>query len=218
MAVVTSDGKVNLYYLLKGNVKVGDYVEYPIEYTDVYSNEYYTSITGWRVIDDGVMLGTSGNVRLVSTGIPAKWYYDSAIYKNNAEAVDVLRNDFENVNLIDNAKKSIKGSNFKVSKIANQISAMSLSDLNYAYNSICNINRDADDISILDKKDDLLYIDNLQSYYWLATAQKNDTNNIYCINVGITTGFPIARMGIRPVIYLDENQTGILESNVWKLN
>ena len=55
---------------------IGDFVEYPIEYTDVYYSEYkYTKDNGWRLLtqrknDDGTF-----DIEIISTGVPAKLNY-----------------------------------------------------------------------------------------------------------------------------------------------
>lgn len=226
--LVTSAGKAEQLQLLKGNVKVGDYIEYPIEYCDMYTEEHYTAQNGWMVIDDGVMPGTSGVVRITSTNIPAKWYYASALYADNIAAEQALLNDFENLDLVHNAEtaeaddlginQSIKGSYFKVSPIAQKVAALSISDLNYAYNAFYGANRASDDISTFGDKEDLFHIRDPGAYYWLATRNKNSTTNLHYITFyGIKEEAADMRLGVKPVIYLSENQVGILKSNVWKM-
>ena len=52
---------------------LGDYIEYDVEYTDMYTGYNFTATTGWRY------LGRSGgNSLIISTGIPLKLYYDSS--------------------------------------------------------------------------------------------------------------------------------------------
>ena len=54
------------------------YVDYNVSYTDVYTGTEYTSDTGWRLLTDlsNETAGTyTGNVEIISTGIPAKLYY-----------------------------------------------------------------------------------------------------------------------------------------------
>ena len=55
----------------------GAFIKYDVEYTDTYKNYEYTSINGWRLenyelAEDGKTLS---NVRLISTGVPARMYY-----------------------------------------------------------------------------------------------------------------------------------------------
>ena len=58
-------------------VEKGAFVQYDVEYTDVYYDSYtYTSTNGWRLLhytDNGD--GTISDVELISTGVPAKLYY-----------------------------------------------------------------------------------------------------------------------------------------------
>lgn len=231
---VSSDGKASISAVhkiedgtnvskpLKGNVKIGDYVEYPIEYMDIYSEKQYTSTNGWRVIDDGIMEGTSGCVRIISTAIPAKWEYDPAIYENNEVAVNELLNHFEDItvvvgNLTNGAK--IKGNKFKDEKFASKISTLTLADLNQIYNHVYQTNRKLNDTSLLNNDEhELFYFRNYKMfYYWLATIEEN-TNNIYTISdVNIQSEKAKSRLGIRPVIYLKEGLNGKLENNVWKI-
>ena len=65
------------------SLKVGDYVEYDVSYTDVYTDYNFTSKDGWRVLDPGVENedGTFSGVKLISTGLPAKGYYGTDIFE-----------------------------------------------------------------------------------------------------------------------------------------
>ena len=55
------------------------YVQYDVEYTDVYTETKYTKNTGWRLLTDlskHEEQGTyTGGIEIISTGIPAKLYY-----------------------------------------------------------------------------------------------------------------------------------------------
>ena len=65
----------------------GDFVEYGVEYKDVYYPDYnYSTTNGWRLMDFDYdeNTGTYSNVKLISTGIPANLYYTSE-HKNNKE-------------------------------------------------------------------------------------------------------------------------------------
>lgn len=215
---ILANGEVNFINSLVGKVKIGDYIEYPVEYTDIYSRIQYTSTNGWRVIDDGVMEGTSGFVKIISTGIPVKWHYDITKYKSGQEAVDCLLNHFEDNILLEESTngKEIKGDYFKVNQIANKVATLSLSDLNKACNALYNTNRKLDDISVIQDKYELFNLKYSQNfYYWLATVA--DDNKIYYLsdkNIQYEINF---RMGIRPVIYLENNLNYKLENNVWKI-
>lgn len=61
---------------LASQVQIGDYVDYPVYYDNVYTNNetasYKSTYTGWRVID------VSGDVvKLVSAGTPLTYYYEN---------------------------------------------------------------------------------------------------------------------------------------------
>ena len=56
------------------------YVEYDVGYTDIYTGTDYTKNTGWRLLteldDETENSGTyTGNIEIISTGIPAGLYY-----------------------------------------------------------------------------------------------------------------------------------------------
>lgn len=215
--IVSQTGKTNLVQYLKGNVKVGDYISYPIEYDDVYSEKHYTAENGWRVIDDGVMEGTSGTVRIVSAAVPAKWFYNlSEKYQNHAEAIDEVMNHFEDLDLTDKNANNIKGSYFMDDEIAENITTLTLSDLNYAYNAIYGTKRKPDSRNDLEYKTDLFYLKNID--YWLMTANLEEDEKIYGVNNGEIISDSDTRMGIRPVISLKKNQTGVEHSNLWRIN
>lgn len=66
-------------------IQKGDFVEYNVSYTDASLNYQYTTKNGWRIldyIDNGD--GTYSNVKIISTGIPAKIYYDYAESTNSS--------------------------------------------------------------------------------------------------------------------------------------
>lgn len=213
---VSKEGKVNFLVLLKGNVKVGDYVEYPMEYEDVYSEKLYTSENSWRVIDDGKMKGTSGQVRLISTGVPAKWYYNFLEYENAKIAVDRLINDFENLDLLDSLDgKLMKGKELKDETLADKITTLTLSDFNYDYNEIHKTNRKPNDISKIESIHELFFLE--KSYYWLATNHAEDDKSIYFVSKQEIKSDNDLRAGVRPVICLKENLMGTFESGRWKI-
>lgn len=219
---ISKEGEIKQLNFLKGNVKIGDYVEYPIEYTDVYSNKHYTSTTGWRVIDDGIMEGTSGYVRIISTGIPVKWFYDmKEEYVNNETAINALTNDFENITLQDNSINGVEmqGSYFKDERIADRITTLSLADYNLIHNALYKTNRELNDISPIKDSHKLLQLekDGNYYYYWLSTAKEDSETEIYCVSdEGIQVDSDV-KSGIRPVIYLKNGLEGKLENNVWKI-
>ena len=89
----------------------GSFIKYDVEYTDTfYSNYQYTNINGWRLenydlLEDGKTLS---NVRLISTGIPARLYhiYDSTQNNYSKWTTDSTK--------LEEFKKNVLGSDYKI--------------------------------------------------------------------------------------------------------
>lgn len=69
------------------------YVQYNVAYTDVYTETKYSANTGWRLITEipaaNEASGTyEGDIEIISTGIPAKLYYDYDTIKSFEKASD----------------------------------------------------------------------------------------------------------------------------------
>lgn len=69
------------------------YVQYNVEYTDVYTETEYSANTGWRLITEipaaNETSGTyEGDIEIISTGIPAILYYDYNTITNFEKASD----------------------------------------------------------------------------------------------------------------------------------
>lgn len=192
--------------LLKERVKIGDYIEYPIEYGDVYTEEYYTASNGWRVIDDGI----SGSVKIISTGVPVKFFYNSGDTSllTNFEELDELRNY---------QKEYMRASDFKVEGLASKVTTLSLADLNHLYNRLHEGNRADNEISPLEKYSELICSSHKNVYFWLATNDVNDSTKLYYVNGGSIESMSNLRLGIRMVIELNEDLTGRIEDGIWKI-
>ena len=71
--------------VVKSEIEKGAFIKYNVEYTDTYMGYEYTSINGWRL--ENYDLGSDGktltNVRLISTGMPARMYYSYNDTTNN---------------------------------------------------------------------------------------------------------------------------------------
>ena len=66
------------------SVNKGAFVEYDVAYTDAYKGYDYTTKNGWRLLDcTDNNDGTYSNVKLISTGIPARLYYSSGTSTQN---------------------------------------------------------------------------------------------------------------------------------------
>ena len=194
---------------LSGNVEIGEYVEYPFEYSDVYTEQDYSAQNGWRVLDDG---NISGSVKIISTGIPMKWSYDG----NNAEtAIQELKSDFLNTSFKTAVSRiNILGSELD-SEYAKSISSITLSELNAAYSAIKKTSRTANDISSIDSSVDLFYNSSPEAYYWVLTKQAE--KRIYYVLEGEFGSFGKMKLGIRPVIELKDGLKGVKENEFWKI-
>ena len=199
--------------LLKGNVKIGDYIEYPMGYIDVYTTADYKPTNGWRILDDGTI---SGNVRIISTGVPAKWAYDSTEYANTEEAVQKLLNCFNNDTAIGVTGEKIKESDIK-KKSAESVSVLTLRDLNLVYYLIYNPERAENSIDSLSNDDDLFNLGNFGITYWLATESIENESDIYYITLNTQIKHKkLLKAGVRPVITIKEGLSGKFENNIWK--
>ena len=209
-------GEINSLETLKGKVTVGQYIAYPVEYDDEYTNQHYTMQNGWRVIDDGTMAGTSGKIRITSTGIPILWTYDPEEVDSAQEALEDLQTNFLTTSFKSNkVGVMVKGQTFWKSEYANTITILSLADLNYAYNNLYHTDRTIDSVSSLKEDDDLFYIKDLNTSYWLNTPK--DDEDLYYVYDGKIYYDSDAKLGIRPVIELKDNLKGTFDSNYWQI-
>ena len=88
------------------------YVQYDVEYKDVYTGTQYTKNTGWRLLTDlskNEKEGTyEGDIDIISTGIPAKLYYYYSTVKSAswAEKDQNKRQEFLDKNSYQSRKES----------------------------------------------------------------------------------------------------------------
>ena len=84
ITVKNQDGTISATYVVTEvkepvqltDANIGDFVEYGVEYTDVYYNTYtYNSKNGWRLLNQTPVGNGKYDIEIVSTGIPAKLYY-----------------------------------------------------------------------------------------------------------------------------------------------
>ena len=78
--VFAKDMAGNFSYIVLSNVitiNIGDYIEYDVAYTDMFkTNNVFSKLNGWRIVDfDLNNDGTYSNVKIISTGIPARFCY-----------------------------------------------------------------------------------------------------------------------------------------------
>ena len=200
------------------NVKIGDYVNYPVEYDDIFTSKHYTYQNGWIVIDDGKVSG-SGTVKIVSAGSPVKWYYDCTQYENNEQVVNMLINDFENLDVLPSStsRDTVKANYFKNDNFATKVSSITLSDINYAYNKLNNQNRSLDSTEIL-KENNILFLKEPIVTYWLATPKSGSAQELYYFNDAEIFSDSDLRCGIRPVISLKAGLLGNYNDEVWTIS
>ena len=209
-------GCSNITVNLKGNVNVGDYINYPIEYDDTYTRVHYTSSNGWRVIDDGIMQRTSGSVKIISSHIPIKFSNNSVNYKNNVDsAIYDLTTNFENKEFYWGfTKNKVNGSYFNVSNLSKCVTTLTLEDLNCAYNLLYGTERNSNSIEALSQNDDLFCI----NQYWIASKpQENNTDMYFCVQ-GIFLREINLKCGIRPVVVLKDELEGKYNDGLWEIN
>ena len=114
-------------YVAKCKVKVekildDDYVEYEVEYNDVYSGKKYTKNTGWRLISQKQNEDGTYDIEFISSGIPVKlsygWYEIlNAIWKPDASTKNEYVNKFYNSASSRNATYAAAGLYYNFEKI-----------------------------------------------------------------------------------------------------
>ena len=94
----TNYGTINVSVIKNEHIADKSYVDYNVSYTDVYTGTEYRSDTGWRLLTDLSSTEESGtyegDIEIISTGIPAKLYYNYSKIK-----------DFEIENDLNNSTK-----------------------------------------------------------------------------------------------------------------
>ena len=143
-------------------------------------------------------------MKIISTGIPIKWKEDNNTYSTLSESINALKNDFGNLVFIgDTLRTKVYPNTYIINDLTNKISTITIEDIE-------NIGEDSE----------LLKCSETGDYeYWIAsTTDSNDEAYYYSSESGIVTtnkrGF---RTGVRVVIYLNENLTGILNKNTWEI-
>lgn len=119
------------------------YVQYDVEYDDIYTGKRFSRNTGWRLITQEQNEDGTYNIEFVSTGIPCKlcygWYeIGKAVWKPTADLKNQYVNRFYNTTSNRNATYAAAGLYYNFDKILfrNKISNVS-SDFNIGgYNKI----------------------------------------------------------------------------------
>lgn len=213
---VWTDNIERLPYLVS-KVKVGDYVNYPVNYTDVTG----TTMTGWRVI---YVDEDTETIRLVSAGIPMTYNH----YKDNSLSVTNLTKDFTEIAVTGTANTYAESgfasdilktfSNKYTAKNGNEpnVRAMNANDISEV------IGTQADNgTNVSDAKWNRLFAVGGNKSYWLATAYSLNTQNMLMVRTidGKISNGASGAYGVRPVVTLKANvrTTGLDNQNVWKI-
>lgn len=199
---------------LASQVQIGDYVDYPVYYDNVYTDNgkanYKSTYTGWRVID------ISGDVvKLVSAGTPLAYYHGN----NSANTVTALTTNFLTTTYAGNKQDGI------YSYYLSLQSAFGGAAAKYT-----------DSVRSIDKSDlekvigeEITYgfgirrygslVDN-GTYYWLATAYYGSSVWSVYGNYGGVYNFTNATCGVRPLVSLKSSvkTRGRNISGVWQLD
>ncbi len=199
---------------------IGEYVEYNVSYIDMYvadidinteGNQGFTASNGWRILDVETKNadGSYSGVKIISTGIPAKLYYNfqnpeswwgtedqikelygsiqaSKQAKNVCAATGLIKN-FELLPLTANSSGIKTGNDFKTNK-ALELHNLTLIEMNNAINKInCNNDRKKDELDEF-RNYDIFYLRGLKLFnfgnsayprYWYATPNLDNDNDLY---------------------------------------
>ena len=209
-------------------LKVGDYVNYPVNYDNVSSDSSTAIYNGWRVISKNVDLdgnAEEGTINLVSAGVPLTYTYDGT---SAASSVTDLTDNF----LFTDYTSSGFMSSFDLTDIfSNKYTALDSEgnpmvrgmvkrDLDGVYDStgatVTSSGTAVNDSKYLE----LLAVpvsDTAYEDYWLATA---NSNNLWYVDNGGTVGSGgAAERGVRIVVSLREDvkATGTDFTGSWEI-
>lgn len=146
----------------KGKIRIGDYIEYNVSYSNIYSAygniDQYSTTNGWRILDYGTKnkQGKYEGVKIISTGIPAGINFanceNNVWFDNNQTdgegyayaAAAGLRNNFKICPLIQNGSTNTKNQGYYTNIINNDPG----SEYNNATGAVF-LTTKADDIHVL---------------------------------------------------------------------
>jgi uncharacterized repeat protein (TIGR02543 family) len=208
--------------LLASKVKVGDFVEYPVNYENVTGS----TLTGWRVIN---VDKETGIVKLVSAGVPLTYNHSA----NNTVSSELeLTKNFGNIEISTSDDNTFIKSGFS-STFENEffnrytqeegdtvvVSAMTAEDINSV---VSPSTFNSSTIELNDSKYEQLFCMGGTDYY-LATSNTSYTSTEYLYKINASTGeissVYIGEYGIRPVVTLKDSvrTTGYNNKGIWQL-
>ena len=210
-------------------VKVGDYVNYPVYYDNVYTRDtdYKSTYKGWRVISKDVDIDGNeavGTVNLVSAGVPLTYYhgsYSTASVENLA--IKFLTTPFHASNSYSYRKTGFNPYQTLTQIFTNKYTATYANDTSVTYptyssNTVTGIKSAGtlkvramtqDDIKLItggstSSLSDASYQElfKIGAYYWLASAPRTDDLLYVSNGGGMNYNGHIIEYGVRPVVSL----------------
>ena len=199
---------------LASQVQIGDYVDYPVYYDNVYTNNgnanYKSTYTGWRVID------VSGDVvKLVSAGVPLTYYHGN----NSANTVKALTENFLTTTYAGNKQGGIYTYYLSLESAfggaagpyTDSVRAMDKDDLDKV------IGETTTNGFGIRRYGSLVFND---TFYWLATAYSGSGMCVVYGYYGSVFDSTNATYGVRPIVSLKSSvkTRGRNISGVWQLD
>ena len=207
---------------LSNTVKIGDYVNYPVHYTNVNSDgtSLKSTYMGWRVIG----IEDDGTVNLVSAGVPLTYYQDG----DGTNSESILTNSFTSIPV---TSTSNVASNFKQTGFGRYASLEKAFSNNFTTGVRAMTEDDVFEVTkasqmLADTEMDLAnakYANLLATgaNYYLATANTSDTNSLWSISsTGNVSAGNSVESGVRPVVSINP-QTRALGKDTqgaWKID
>ena len=173
------------YTKIQSKVAVGDYIAYPVTYSNVSTyTGYFSSYNGWRVIyNDGT------TVKLVSAGTPLSYYHDL----NPSSTITALTTNFKTTSY--SANGITGGMSSFENEFTQSVTAMTKVDLDIVYGGTTADRTPVSSNNIL----------NNGTYYWLASTGSGNIG-VWCVyGNGVVNYSSQYTFGVRPVVTLKSN-------------
>lgn len=234
---VTLTANTNPRYLAnEGSLKVGDYVNYPVDYNNVTTNDVYlrkANLNGWRVLSISTNSSGTKYVRLVSAGIPLSFYHQYEHASASTAVTNITTNFFTTAvsATANNAyrKIGIMKADGTVATTMAQVQARFMTDNNYtsSVKSITKADVDAVWGSTTANKtnlasNNLLAIPSTTSgeyaSYFMAKAYGSDNKHLWAVRASGVVVYTGYERGVRPVVTLKTTvKTSGKSGNIWQL-